>query len=144
MDAKNLIIFMSDGHDPRYLGSAGHPLMHTPALDRLAERGTRFSNAYTPCPICVPARASFATGRHVHETACWDNAHAYDGDIPGWAQHVQRAGFPIEAIGKMHFRRAEDPLGFDRQHEPMHIVDGVGMVWGRCAIRSQRSTRRSV
>ena len=30
----------------------------------------------------------------------------------------------------MHFRRAEDPLGFDRQHEPMHIADGVGMVWG--------------
>ena len=130
MDAKNLIIFMSDGHDPRYLGSAGHPLMHTPALDRLAARGTRFANAYTPCPICVPARASFATGRHVHQTGCWDNAHAYDGELPGWAQHVQRAGYPIEAIGKMHFRRAEDPLGFDRQHEPMHIVDGVGMVWG--------------
>ena len=130
MNAKNLIIFMSDGHDPRYLGSAGHPLMHTPALDRLAARGTRFANAYTPCPICVPARASFATGRHVHQTGCWDNAHAYDGDLPGWAQHVQRAGYPIEAIGKMHFRRAEDPLGFDRQHEPMHIVDGVGMVWG--------------
>lgn len=30
----------------------------------------------------------------------------------------------------MHFRRGEDPLGFDRQHEPMHIVDGIGMVWG--------------
>jgi len=130
MDAKNLIIFMSDGHDPRYLGSAGHPLMHTPALDRLADRGTRFSNAYTPCPICVPARASFATGRHVHQTGCWDNAHAYDGEIPGWARQVQIAGYPIEAIGKMHFRRSEDPLGFDRQHEPMHIVDGIGMVWG--------------
>lgn len=130
MEAKNLIIFMTDGHDPRYLGSAGHPLMHTPALDRLAARGIRFTNAYTPCPICVPARASFATGCHVHQTGCWDNAHAYDGELPGWAQHVQRAGYPIEAIGKMHFRRAEDPLGFDRQHEPMHIVDGIGMVWG--------------
>ena len=74
MDAKNLIVIMSDGHDPRYLGSSGHPLMHTPALDRLAANGIRFSNAYTPCPICVPARASFATGRHVHETECWDNA----------------------------------------------------------------------
>ena len=130
METKNLIVFMSDGHDPRYLGAAGHPLMHTPALDRLADRGIRFGNAYTACPICVPARASFATGRHVHETGCWDNAHAYDGESPGWAQHVQRAGYPIEAIGKMHFRRAEDPLGFDRQIEPMHIVDGVGMVWG--------------
>lgn len=130
MDAKNLIVFMSDGHDPRYLGSAGHPLMHTPALDRLARRGVRFTNAYTPCPICVPARTSFATGRHVHETESWDNAHAYDGQIEGWPRQVQRAGYSIEAIGKMHFRREEDPLGFDRQHEPMHIVDGIGMVWG--------------
>ena len=130
MEPKNLIVFMSDGHDPRYLGAAGHPLMQTPALDRLAARGTRFANAYTTCPICVPARASFATGRHVHETACWDNAQAYDGTIPGWAQYLRAAGHPVEAIGKMHYRRAEDDLGYDRQHEPMHIMDGIGMVWG--------------
>ena len=36
----------------------------------------------------------------------------------------------VEAIGKMHYRREEDPLGYNRQHEPMHIMDGVGMVWG--------------
>jgi choline-sulfatase len=130
MRAENMIVLMSDGHDPRYLGSAGHPFIHTPALDRLAARGTRFSNAYTPCPICVPARACFATGRHVHETTCWDNAHAYDGAMLGWAQFLQRAGRSVEAIGKMHYRRAEDPLGFDQQHEPMHIADGIGMVWG--------------
>ena len=130
MDAKNLIVMMTDGHDPRYLGAAGNTLIQTPALDRLAAAGTRFANAYTPCPICIPARAGFATGRHVHETKCWDNAQAYDGSIPGWAQYLQQAGRPVEAIGKMHYRRAEDPLGFDRQHEPMHIVDGIGMVWG--------------
>ncbi|MBT6276536.1 MAG: sulfatase-like hydrolase/transferase [Chromatiales bacterium] len=129
MDAKNLIVFVSDGHDPRYLGSAGHPLMRTPALDRLARSGVRFTNAYTPCPICVPSRASFATGRHVHQTGCWDNAHAYDGSIRGWAQRVQGAGHSFESIGKLHYRRAGDPVGFDKQHEPMHIVDGVGMVW---------------
>jgi choline-sulfatase len=129
VDAKNLIVFVSDGHDPRYLGAAGHPLMRTPALDRLAQNGVRFANAYTACPICVPSRASFATGRHVHETGCWDNAHAYDGSVPGWAQRVQHAGHSIEAIGKLHYRRSEDPLGFDKQHEPMHIVDGIGMVW---------------
>ena len=74
MAGKNLIVIMSDGHDPRYLGSAGSDLAHTPALDRLAASGVRFSNAYTSCPICVPARAAFATGHPVHETACWDNA----------------------------------------------------------------------
>lgn len=130
MDARNLIAIMTDGHDPRYLGAAGHPFVRTPALDRLAAQGTRFANAYTPCPICVPARAAFATGRHVHETRYWDNAQAYDGAVPGWAQVLRQAGRRTEAIGKLHYRRAEDPLGFDRQHEPMHIMDGIGMVWG--------------
>ncbi|MEL0020743.1 MAG: sulfatase-like hydrolase/transferase, partial [Rickettsiales bacterium] len=130
MDARNFIVIMSDGHDPRYLGSTGNAAIHTPALDRLAARGTRFANAYTPCPICVPARGSFATGRPVHETRYWDNAQAYDGSLPGWAQYLQQAGRPVEAIGKMHYRREEDPLGYDKQHEPMHIVDGIGMVWG--------------
>lgn len=130
MTDRNFLTIMTDGHDPRYLGAAGNTLIHTPALDRLAARGTQFTNAYTPCPICVPARASFATGRHVHETECWDNAQAYDGSIPGWAQYLRDAGRSVEAIGKMHYRRVEDPLGYDRQHEPMHIMDGIGMVWG--------------
>ena len=130
MNAKNLIVILTDGHDARYLGAAGHPLMHTPALDRLAESGTRFASAYTPCPICVPARASFATGLHVHQHHCWDNAQAYDGSIPGWAQYLRNAGRPVEAIGKMHYRKSEDPLGYNKQHEPMHIMDGIGMVWG--------------
>lgn len=130
MKPRNLLLIMTDGHDPRYMGASGHPLLQTPAIDRLARHGTRFINAYTPSPLCVPARACFATGRHVHETGYWDNALAYDGRVPGWAQHLQSAGRRVESIGKLHYRRADDPLGFDRQHEPMHIVDGVGMVWG--------------
>ena len=47
--------------------------------------------------------------------------------------HLWEAGRSVEAIGKMHFR-VEDPLGYDRQHEPMHIMEGIGMVWG--AIRN--------
>ena len=49
-------------------------------------------------------------------------------------QYLRDAGRSVEAIGKMHYRRVEDPLGYDRQHEPMHIMDGIGMVWG--AIRN--------
>ena len=130
MKPRNLLLIMTDGHDPRYMGASGHPLVRTPAIDRLAERGTRFAHAYTPCPICVPARAGFATGRHVHETGYWDNAFAYDGRVSGWAQALQQAGRRVESIGKLHYRHQDDPLGFDRQHEPMHIVDGTGMVWG--------------
>ena len=126
----NVLFILSDEHDPRYMGCSGHPLIKTPNLDRLAARGTRFANAYTPCPVCVPARASLATGRYVHEIGYWDNAIAYDGRVPGWAHRMQDAGLRVESIGKLHYSNATDPTGFDRQYEPMHILNGIGQLWG--------------
>jgi len=130
MKAKNLLLIMSDEHDPRYMGASGHGVVKTPALDRLAERGTRFTNAYTPSPICVPARASFATGRYVHDIRYWDNAMGYDGKVRGWGHRLQETGIRVDAVGKLHYRRRADPLGFDHQINTMHLHDGIGQVWG--------------
>ena len=80
----NVLFLFSDEHDPRHMGVLRSPLAYTPNMDRLAARGTRFVNAYTPSPICVPARASLATGLHVHDIGYWDNAIAYDGRVQGW------------------------------------------------------------
>jgi choline-sulfatase len=121
---------MSDQHNPKVLGCAGHPLVHTPHLDALAARGTRFTAAYTPSPICVPARASWATGRFVHQIGCWDNAMGYTGEPPGWGHALQAAGVRVESIGKLHYRDATSPTGFDRQWQPMHLAGGIGQVWG--------------
>ncbi len=129
-DGRNLLFIMSDEHNPKMLGCCGHGIVRTPNLDRLAERGTRFSAAYTDSPICIPARAAFATGRRVHETRYWDNAMPYDGAVPGWGHRLQREGRRVEAIGKLHYRGADIDSGFDRQIEPMHVMDGVGQVWG--------------
>ena len=130
MTPGNVLFIFSDEHDPRYMGCSGHPFVHTPNLDALAARGTRFANAWTPCPVCVPARASLATGRYVHEIGYWDNAIAYDGRVPGWGQRLQAEGMSVEAIGKLHYRSESDPTGFDRQHEPLHILNGIGQLWG--------------
>jgi choline-sulfatase len=135
MKRQNLLVIMSDEHNPKMLSCAGHPLAKTPHLDRLAAQGVRFDRAYTSCPICVPARASFATGRYVHETGYWDNSIAYEGKIESWGHHLQSAGIRVESIGKLHYRMEEDPTGFDKQHIPMHIKDGVGMV--HLSIREQ-------
>lgn len=75
MRPANLLFIISDQHNRDISGCYGDPLVQTPHLDRLAARGTRFTNAYTTCPICVPARASLASGRYVHQTGHWDNAH---------------------------------------------------------------------
>ncbi|MBU3063052.1 sulfatase-like hydrolase/transferase [Nocardia sp. NEAU-G5] len=126
----NVLVIMSDQHNPKILGAAGNPLIRTPNMDALAARGTRFSSAYCPSPICVPSRASFATGLYPHQTGYWDNAMGYDGAIPGWGHELQAAGRRVESIGKLHYRNESDPTGFDVQHLPMHLKDGVGQVWG--------------
>jgi choline-sulfatase len=92
MTPANLLVLMSDEHNPKFLGAAGHPFIATPNLDALAARGTRFTSAYTPCPICAPARASFAVGRYVHEIGYWDNADGYDGGVPSWHHALRDAG----------------------------------------------------
>jgi choline-sulfatase len=127
--ARNVVVIMSDEHDPRIMGCSGHPFIRTPNLDALAARGVRFSNAYTPCPICVPARAAFATGQRVHRIGHWDNAMPYVGTHRGWGHVLQERGLRVESIGKLHYRNAEDPVGFDAEHLPMHVAGGHGMVW---------------
>ena len=130
MKAKNLVFIISDEHQARALSCAGHPIVRTPNIDRLAARGTRFTAAYTPCPICVPARASLATGRYVHDTRYWDNAMGYDGRVPGWGARLQAGNVRVESIGKLHYVNDRGPTGFDRQHHPMHLDEGIGQVWG--------------
>ena len=95
MRPHNLVVIMSDEHHPRAMGAAGHPFAITPNLDRLAARGTRFDAAYCNSPICVPSRASFATGRYVHELGTWDNAIAYDGTVQGWGHALQKTGHRV-------------------------------------------------
>ncbi|MDA4845439.1 sulfatase-like hydrolase/transferase [Hoeflea poritis] len=138
MDAPNVLVLMSDEHQARAMGCAGHPFVRTPNLDALAARGTRFADAYTPSSICVPARASFATGRYVHQTRMWDNAMPYDGSIPGWGHALQEKGVPVESIGKLHYRSEEDPAGFDIEHIPMMVAGGVGMVWASIRKEDER------
>ena len=104
MQARNVIVIMSDEHNPSIMGCTGHALVKTPHLDALAARGVRFRNAYTPSPICVPARAAFATGLRVHQTRHWDNASPYDGVPRGWGHALQNHGIRVESIVKVHYR----------------------------------------
>ncbi len=130
MKPANLLFILSDEHSRRVLGCYGHPMIGTPNLDRLAARGVRFTDAYTNSPICVPARASLATGRHVHDIRFWDNAIAYDGSVKSWHHRLREAGHEVASIGKLHFRSADDDNGFGEEIMPLHIVDGLGDLLG--------------
>lgn len=126
----NLLILISDEHRRDAMGCMGHPLVKTPNLDALAARGTVFERAYTPSPMCVPTRASLATGRPVHQTGHWDSATAYAGAPRSWMHDLRDAGVDVTSIGKLHFRSRDDDTGFSAQILPMHVVGGVGWAIG--------------
>ena len=127
---RNVIVIMSDEHNPKVMGCAGHPIISTPHLDALAARGTRFTSAYTTSPICVPARAAFALGKYIHQIGFWDNADAYDGSLPSWHHLLRDRGHDVVSIGKLHFNNAHDDHGFSEEQIPMHILEGKGDLMG--------------
>ena len=128
MRPTNTVIILSDEHNRDIAGCYGDNVARTPNLDRLARGGVRFSNAYTNSPVCVPARASFATGRYPHQIGAWDSATPYDGTVKGWGARLLAAGHEVVSVGKLHFRCTEDDNGFSREIVPMHVHNGVGWV----------------
>jgi len=124
--ATNLIFFLSDNHTRDLLGAAGHSVVQTPTLDRIAARGVRFANAYAASPLCCPSRAALACGRFPHQTGYWDNAIVYDGRVPSWMHRLRAQGHEVTSIGKLHFRATDDDNGFTEELLPMHILDGKG------------------
>jgi choline-sulfatase len=126
MKPANVLFILSDEHSRRVLGCYGHEMIRTPNLDRLAAGGIRFSDAYCNSPICVPSRASLATGQYVHKIRFWDNGIPYDGSVPSWHHRLKQAGNEVVSIGKLHFRSADDDNGFTEEVMPLHVVDGIG------------------
>lgn len=134
----NLLFILSDQHNREFVGRR-NPVFATPNLDALAARGIAFDRAYTNCPICVPERASLATGRYVHQIGNWDNAHPYHGENPSWHHVLRENGVKITVIGKLHFRSANDDNGFSEEIDTLHVY-GSGDLHG--CIRDERAEVR--
>ena len=60
----NILLIQADQLTPLLMGTYGHPVVQTPNIDRLAAEGIRFDTAYSPCPVCSPARACIVTGKY--------------------------------------------------------------------------------
>ncbi|MDB5774060.1 MAG: Choline-sulfatase [Herbaspirillum sp.] len=137
---RNLLIIMSDEHNPKMLGCAGHPIVETPNLDRLAASGVRFNSAYCTSPVCIPARASFAVGKYIFQIGHADNADAYDGETPSWHHKLRDRGHQVVSIGKLHFRKNDEDHGFSEEIVPMHTIEGKGDLMG--LVRSDLPVRK--
>jgi len=101
--APNILFICTDQFKADCAGYAGHPLVRTPNLDRLAARGTVFTNCYSNSPVCVPARASMFTGLYPHEVCAYDNAAPFDCRVPAWTNRLSDSGYRCRATGKLDF-----------------------------------------
>ena len=97
----NIVFVCSDQHSHRYSGYAGHPIVQTPNLDRLAKCGVAFDNAYSGNPVCVPARTSLMTGMYASDCNSFCNSTVWDGSHPVWGTILTEAGYDCRATGKM-------------------------------------------
>ena len=64
IERPNILYIMTDQHRADWLGCAGHKVVKTPHIDKLAERGTRMTNFHVTSPICMPNRGAIFTGRY--------------------------------------------------------------------------------
>ena len=108
----NVLLVMADQLVPFLTGAYGHPVVRTPSLDRLAAEGIRFDAAYTPYPLCAPARAALVTGRYASDLGCYDNAAPLPADEPSVAHYLTNAGYDTVLSGKMHFVGPDQLHGF--------------------------------
>ena len=111
----NIVLIMADQLAPQFTSSYGHPVVKTPHMDRLSERGMRFDSAYCNAPLCAPSRFSFMSGQLVTRIAAYDNASEFLSSIPTFAHYLRGMGYRTCLSGKMHFVGPDQLHGFDER-----------------------------
>jgi len=103
----NILFILADDLGWGDLRSYGNPHLDTPALDALAQQGIRFTDHYSPSPLCAPARAAYLTGRFNHRTGAVDvpsnrGLDRLDRSELTFGDYFRHAGYATALIGKWH------------------------------------------
>jgi arylsulfatase A-like enzyme len=100
----NILFIMYDQLRFDYLSCAGHPHLHTPNFDRVAQMGVRFTNAFVQSPVCGGSRMCFYTGRYASSHgAHWNGFPLRVGEMT-MGDHLRNAGMDAWLIGKTHMK----------------------------------------
>ena len=99
----NIIFILTDDHRWDCLGVMGHPFLKTPNMDRLANEGLLFENAFVTTSLCSPSRASFLTGQYASVHGIRNNFSRWDEKRNiTFMEHLKAAGYETAFIGKWH------------------------------------------
>lgn len=125
----NILFLMTDEHRADITGYEGNSVIRTRILDRLAETGIVFRNAYTPSPICIPARQAMMAGQFPNHCGC----RVYGQDLaPGYmtfARWLSKYSYATVACGKLHHMGVDqmqgwtNRIGSDMEIHPSFIED---------------------
>ncbi|WP_051299422.1 sulfatase family protein [Arthrobacter castelli] len=126
MTAPNFLVLFCDQLRADALGAYGNPVVKTPNIDRLAANSAIYSSAYTPSPVCVPARASFVTGNEPQTNHCFANGDPMP-DSATFMDELSGAGYRTHGVGKMHFTPdAQAKRGFQSRDRGEEFLDPGG------------------
>src|SRR5438046_235410 len=119
----NILFVMTDQQRFDTIAALGNPHIYTPNMDRLVRRGLSFSNAYSTCPVCLPARYTIRTGCEPPTTRAFLNqisppvAGQADTMVgrcgPYLGQRMRTLGYRTFGIGKFHTWPWDEDLGYD-------------------------------
>ena len=114
---RNILWIMTDQQKSTALSCISGPPHMTDCLDAFAEDSVLFENAYTPCPVCGPARASLKTGLYPPATGIVRNWVGFKEGISFLPEELRKAGYQTGMAGKLHFYPPEKPeYGFEITH----------------------------
>ena len=154
----NIVFIITDTQPTRLVGAYGSEWTATPHLDRLAQTGIRFDRAYTPCPLCTPARGAIFTGKVPSVNGAWANELTPGSAITPLGSMLRRHGIRAGYTGKWHLDGAgyhgggKPDGGFepDWWYDGKRYIDDIGAdrhrafvqaVSGGVSPRDRKSTR---
>lgn len=122
----NVLFLLSDQHRGDFLGSNPGLPVRTPNIEELARRGTAFANAFTPSPLCAPARACLASGLDYRRCGVPDNHHDYPLGQPTYYSLLRDGGYHVAGVGKFDLHKAT----FDWNLDGSYLVKEWGFSEG--------------
>jgi len=109
----NILLLVTDQQRMDTISAYGmNEICRTPHIDRLAARGVRFDNAFTPTAICSPARAALYTGLYPHHNGVTGNGMTLREPVRGINHYLEELGYRCGYAGKWHVDDARGPSDF--------------------------------
>ena len=103
MPKPNIVFFMVDQLSAKWLENALKGTCPTPGIKKLRDQGVSFDNCFTSNPVCMPARASIATGLSTRGHGVLENGYYLNPKLPNFIKMMQESGWKTGAFGKVHF-----------------------------------------